>query len=216
MTDDPTTPETAPPAPRRGLRRMLGLDRSGPPPRATLPGNPLNPWTIPNAVGYARLVGLVLFLIFALSSGDGQSDAATVLYALVAWGDYLDGIAARATGQYSRLGALMDPVIDRLMIISGAAICLFFELLPVTALLLLLGRELVMLAMGRYALRRRGALTINWLGRIGVWPIMAAIFLGLAGARHAGEILIWIGLALAYASSAMYAKALIQAPAVGR
>lgn len=220
MTDPPVTPdeqhEAAADRARRGLRRMLGIDRSGPPPRATLPGNPLNPWTIPNAVGYARLIGLALFLVFALSSGDGSSTAATVLYALVAWGDYLDGIAARATGQYSRLGALMDPIIDRLMIISGALVCWHFALLPIPLLGALLAREVLMLFMGRYALRRRGALTINWLGRIGVWPIMASLFFALAGARDAAVWLLWIGLVLAYASTAMYVKALAQAPPVGR
>lgn len=199
----------------RGIRRLFGLDRSGPPPRATLAGNPLNPWTVPNFVGYARFVGLILFIIFALRSGDGHSTTATVLYALVAWGDYLDGIAARWTGQYSRLGALMDPLLDRLMIISGAAVAWHFQLLPVWMLVALLAREVAMLFLARYALRRRGSLTINWLGRIGVWPIMASLFFALAGARDVGQILLAIGLVLAYLSTAMYAKALLHAPAVG-
>lgn len=215
MPEPPETSEQQDTPPRRPLRRMLGVDRSAPPPRATLAGSPLNPWTIPNFVGYARFIGLVLFLIFILSSGDGSSTAATVLYALVAWGDYLDGIAARATGQYSRLGALMDPIIDRLMIISGAAVAWHFELLPQTLLGLLLLREIGMLFLGRYALRRRGSLTINWLGRIAVWPIMASLFFSLAGAWDVGEILLAIGLVLAYGSTAMYAKALLQAPPVG-
>ena len=42
---------------RKGFRRQFGLDRSGPPPRQTRPGQPLRPWTIPNAVGYLRLAG---------------------------------------------------------------------------------------------------------------------------------------------------------------
>jgi cardiolipin synthase len=33
-------------------KRLFGIDRSGPPPEATLSGRPLNPWTIPNAIGY--------------------------------------------------------------------------------------------------------------------------------------------------------------------
>ena len=44
---------------------------------------------------------------------------ATVCFAVAAWGDYLDGIAARVTGQYSRLGALMDPLLDRLVVVSA-------------------------------------------------------------------------------------------------
>ena len=37
-----------------GKRRLSGIDRSGPPPEATLSGHPLNPWTVPNAIDYLR------------------------------------------------------------------------------------------------------------------------------------------------------------------
>ncbi len=38
-----------------------------------------------------------------------------MLFAVIGWSDYLDGIAARVTGQYSRMGALLDPLVDRLL-----------------------------------------------------------------------------------------------------
>lgn len=199
---------------RGGLRRLIGLDRSAPPPPSTLPGSPLRPWTIPNLVGYARIVGLALFCVFAFQSGDGQSTAAAVLYGCVAWGDYLDGILARLTGQYSRLGAMLDPVIDRLMIIAGAVVAWHFELLPRGLLALLLVREVAMLAMGRYALHRRGAITINWVGRLGVWPIMSALFFAIAGALQLAHVLLVIGVVMAYIASALYAKALFSSPPV--
>jgi cardiolipin synthase len=199
---------------RGGLRRLLGLDRSAPPPPSTLPGSPLRPWTIPNLVGYARVVGLVLFLVFALRSGDGHSTAAAILYGAVAWGDYLDGILARLTGQYSRLGAMLDPIIDRLMIIAGAGVAWQFELLPRTLLALLVVREVAMLALGRYALRRRGAITINWVGRLGVWPIMSAMFFAVAGALELAHMLLVIGVVMAYIASALYARATFARPPV--
>ena len=67
---------------RKGFRRQFGLDRSGPPPRQTRPGEPLRPWTIPNAVGYIRLAALPVFLYLAFSSGDGRDPAAAVLRSL--------------------------------------------------------------------------------------------------------------------------------------
>jgi CDP-alcohol phosphatidyltransferase-like enzyme len=105
---------------RKGFRRQFGLDRSGPPPRQTRPGQPLRPWTIPNAVGYARLAGLPIFLYLAFSSGDGRDAAAAAVFLAIAVGDYVDGFLARATGQYSRMGALLDPIVDRLTILAGA------------------------------------------------------------------------------------------------
>ena len=62
-------------------RRLFGIDRSGPPPDATQSGHPLNPWTIPNVIGYVRLAGIPVFLIIALSSGDGESTAAALVFA---------------------------------------------------------------------------------------------------------------------------------------
>ena len=95
------------------VQRLLGLDRSGPPPPESLPDQPLRPFTIPNLIGFARLALIPVFLVFALSSGDGRSAPAAVLYAVIAGSDYLDGLAARLTGQYSRLGTLLDPLTDR-------------------------------------------------------------------------------------------------------
>ena len=133
-------------------RRLLGLDRSGPPPAQTAAGQPLRPWTIPNAIGFVRLALIPLFLVLALTSGDGRDAGAAALFAVIGWGDYADGIAARVSGQYSRLGALMDPVTDRLLAISGAVVCWRFSLLPRWALAVLAGRELVMLVLARLAL----------------------------------------------------------------
>ena len=115
---------------RGRVRRLFGLDRSGPQPRQTRKGAPLRPWTIPNLVGYVRLAAIPLFLYLAFESGDGRSAPAAVVFWLIAASDYLDGFLARVTGQYSRMGALMDPFIDRLTVISGAVVCWSFELLP--------------------------------------------------------------------------------------
>ena len=136
------------------FRRLVGLDRSGGPPPQTRRGEPLNPWTIPNAIGFARLALVPLFLAVGLSSGDGRSGLAFALFAFIAWSDYFDGMAARVTGQYSRLGALLDPLTDRVLILSGAIVAWHYETLPRWALLVLAAREALMLVLTQVALRR--------------------------------------------------------------
>lgn len=187
-------------------RRLLGLDRSGPPPAATLAGAPLNPWTIPNAIGFARLALIPVFLVVALSSGDGVGLAPALLYAVIGWGDYADGMAARVTRQYSRLGALMDPVTDRLLVICGVVVNWHFELLPRWALALLVARELLMLVLGQHALRRGVELRINWPGRLAVAPVMGGLFFPMTGLGTLGEILLYAGLALALVATALYVR----------
>ena len=186
--------------------RLLGLDRSGPPPPQTLAGQPLRPWTIPNAIGFLRLALIPVFLVVALSSDDGVDALSAVLFAVIGWGDYADGIAARVTRQYSRLGALMDPVTDRLLVLSGVVVCWHFELLPRWALAVLVARELSMVALGRYGLKRGVELRINWPGRISVAPLMGALFFAICGLAGLAEVLLYLGLALALLASALYVR----------
>ena len=147
------------------VRRLLGFDRSGPPPPETAPDAPLRPWTIPNAIGYARAALIPVILIFAYGSGDGTAAGTGICFFLAGAGDYADGITARVTGQYSRMGAMLDPVLDRLLALSGLAICWSFELLPRWLIGVVVAREALMLVLGQAWLRRGLALAINWPGR---------------------------------------------------
>jgi CDP-diacylglycerol--glycerol-3-phosphate 3-phosphatidyltransferase len=191
---------------RLTFRRLSGLDRSGPPPPETLAGAPLNPWTLPNAIGFLRLALIPTFLALAFSSDDGTDTMAAIIFGVIGWGDYADGIAARVTGQYSRLGALLDPVVDRLLVLSGIVVCWHFELLPRWALAVLVVRELAVVALARIGLSRGMELRINWPGRLAVWPIMSAIFFALLDLRTLAAILLYVGLALALVATAMYLR----------
>jgi cardiolipin synthase (CMP-forming) len=197
---------------RAGLtfRRLSGLDRSGPLPDETRAGAPLRPWTIPNAIGYVRAVLIPVFLILAFSSEHGTDALPAAIYAVVAWGDYADGIAARVTGQYSRLGAILDPIIDRATILSGAVVCWHFELLPRWGIALLAAREAFMLLVGPPLVRRGVELKINWPGRVAVFPVMSAIFFGLAGLEDLAAILLYIGIALTLWATVLYGRTAVR------
>jgi CDP-diacylglycerol--glycerol-3-phosphate 3-phosphatidyltransferase len=196
-----------PPLRRRATKaRLFGIDRSGPAPSQTLAGEPLHPWTIPNAIGYARLALIPVFLVVALSSANGRDAAAAALFAVIGWADYLDGFAARLTGQFSRMGALLDPIIDRLLVISGMAVAWRFELLPRWAIAVVVARELVMLGLSRYGMSRGVELRINWAGRLGVAPTMGAPFFAMAGVHWLALVMLYAGMALALSASALYVK----------
>lgn len=191
---------------RKGFRRQFGLDRSGPPPRQTRRGEPLRPWTIPNAVGYLRLAALPVFLVIAFSSGDGRDPWAAAIFWLVAVGDYVDGFLARATGQYSRMGAILDPIVDRLTILSGVAVCWHFDLLPRWALAVLVAREVITALLAEVALRRVGELSINWLGRLAIAPTMAAIFFSMISESAVWDAMLIVGVALGVLGTIAYVR----------
>ena len=191
---------------RLTFRRLSGLDRSGPPPPETLAGQPWRPWTIPNAIGFVRLALIPVFLVLAFTSDDGTDISALIVFAIIGGSDYLDGIAARVTGQYSRLGALLDPLVDRLLVISGVAVCWYFELLPRWALAVLVVRELFVMCLVRWGMNRNLDVKVNWFGRAGVWPVMTALALAMAGVGWVAEACLYVGLALVLWASVLYVR----------
>ena len=188
-----------------GTRRLIGLRRDSEPPE-TRAGQPLHPLTLPNLIGFARIALLGVFAVVAFNSDDGREPLSTACFAIAAGSDYLDGMVARATGQYSRLGALMDPFIDRLVVIVGVAVVWNFELLPRWALAVLLAREALMLVLVLGALRLGLDLHINWLGRISVWFTMGAVGAALLGWDGVKEPFLYVGLAGSLAASAQYVR----------
>ena len=81
---------------RLTFRRLVGLDRSGGPPPETRRGEALHPWTIPNAIGFARIALIPVFLVVALESDDGRDGTAFALFAVI-------GIAGAVVAHHSLL-----------------------------------------------------------------------------------------------------------------
>jgi CDP-diacylglycerol--glycerol-3-phosphate 3-phosphatidyltransferase len=148
-----------------------------------------------------------VFLVLALSSGDGRYAPASIVYAVIGGTDYLDGMVARVTGQYSRLGVLLDPITDRLLVISGVIVCWHFDLLPRWALAILVARELFMIVLSNIALRRGVAdIKVNMLGRWAVWPTMFSLFLAMVSTTWVAEALLYLGLAMTLGATALYVR----------
>lgn len=196
---------------RTGLGGLLGLRRGGDAPPATRAGQPLRPLTLPNLVGYTRIGLIAVFLVIALGSEDGRVTLATVCWLAAAASDYLDGLVARATGQYSRLGALLDPSVDRALILSGVIVDWKFELLPRWALAALAARELVMILLVLAGLRRGFDIEINWVGRLAVWPTMMGVGGALIMDWRGVEVLLYVGIAGSILASLLYLRAGVRA-----
>lgn len=188
------------------IRRLFGLDRTGAEPVRTRAGQPLRPFTLPNLIGYLRLIGIPIFLYLAFNSEDGRDWVAALFFFLISGGDYVDGLLARVTGQYSRLGALMDPVIDRLTILSGLVVCWHFELLPQWMLALLLVREVVTLILARWGLSHGVDIEVNWFGRMAVLPVMGSLMLALLVDTWVSTALLAIGIVMGVIATYLYAR----------
>ena len=97
--------------------------------------------TVPNALSAARLLGVPVFLWAILTERDGL---ALVLLFLAGLTDYLDGKIARQYDLVSRVGQLLDPVADRLYIVSTLLGLAWREIIPWWLVAVLFAREVFM------------------------------------------------------------------------
>ncbi len=109
--------------------------------------------TVPNLLSLLRLAGVPLFLYLLL--GPRADGWAILVLAVGGFTDWLDGKLARLLNQQSRLGALLDPAVDRLYILAALVALGAREVIPWWAVAVLIARDLV-LAATLPVLRRHG------------------------------------------------------------
>jgi len=143
-------------------------------------------WTLPNLLSASRLLGVPLFLWLLL--GPHADGWALLVLGLSGVTDWADGVLARKLNQLSRLGALLDPLVDRLYILATLIGLVLRNIIPLWLAVLLIGRDLVLLAT-LPALRRRGltALPVHYLGKAATFNLLYAFPLLLLGS-HPGSI----------------------------
>ncbi len=143
-------------------------------------------WTVPNALSFLRLLGVPVLLWLILA--EHADRVAFVLLMASGISDYLDGQLARRLHQTSRLGALLDPLADRLYIASTVIALTVRGVVPVALLVVLALRDVV-LAATLPALRRVGlkALPVSYLGKAATLNLLYAfplLLLGGGGGHH--------------------------------
>jgi cardiolipin synthase (CMP-forming) len=161
--------------------------------------------TVPNLLSVLRLAGVPLVLWLLL--GPQEDGWAIVVLALGGITDWADGKLARVLGQYSRLGALLDPAADRLYILAALLALGFRDIVPWWAVVLLIARDLV-LGVTLPLLRRRGygPYPVTYLGKGATFLLLYAFPLLLLGQTDtwAAPIALPIGLGFAAWGTALY------------
>lgn len=161
-------------------------------------------WTLPNALSMLRLVGVPIFLWLILSGQDGW---AVVVLVVSGVSDYLDGKIARAYNLVSSVGQLLDPLADRLYILSTLLGLAWRGIIPWWLVGVLVGRELfgtaLLLAVRHYGYR---ALPVHFIGKAATFDLLWAfpvILLG-QGSGLFSTIALPIGWAFAWWGTALY------------
>lgn len=132
-------------------------------------------FTLPNLLSFIRLCMIPAFLILLLN---GYNLIATIVFAIAASTDWIDGQVARRTNSVSKLGQLLDPFVDRFLMISGVVGLLLVGRLPVWIVLVVVLRDVFMLAGGSYLLTRwKVRVPVIYAGKVAT----TLLYVGFAG-----------------------------------
>ncbi len=180
--------------------------------------------TVPNAITLVRLACIPVFL-WLLFGADRQT-AAAVLLAVLGATDWVDGFVARRYHQVSTVGKVLDPVADRVLVVTAVIAIIVHGAVPVWFGAATLAREVVVSG-AVLLLASLGATRIDvlWVGKAGTFALMFAypaflLSYGTASWQEPIRVIAWItglvGLALAWVAAASYVPVARQALADGR
>ena len=173
--------------------------------------------TLPNALSVLRLLGVPLFLWAILAKQDGL---ALLVLSLSGLTDYFDGKIARHFGLISRIGQLLDPIADRLYILSTLLGLAMRSIIPWWLVAVLLAREaylaVVLVIAKRYGLL---GMPVHFIGKAATFNLLYAFPLLLLGdgesvfaqwALPIGWAFAWWGTVLYWLAGIVYAVQLRQ------
>jgi cardiolipin synthase len=176
--------------------------------------------TVPNVLSALRLVGVPVFLWLLFTHQDVW---AFIVLALSGISDYLDGKIARRFHLVSRLGQLLDPIADRLYVLTTLIALALRDIIPLWLLVVLVARDLFM-GVVMLLLKRVGqtGLPVHFVGKAATFNLLYAFPIlllstveGSVGdiARPVGWAFAWWGVTLYWLAAVLYA---IQATSVIR
>jgi len=178
-------------------------------------------WNIPNSLTVLRIFLIPVFVgIFYLPASVIEPHwinfFATLVFALAAITDWLDGYLARRLNQTSAFGAFLDPVADKLMV--AAALIVLVELGRTGAItaLIIIGREIAISALREWmaGTGEKGSVAVATIGKVKTALQMVAILFLLyydpiadINIYFIGKVLILVAAFLTLLSMAYYLKA---------
>ena len=161
---------------------------------------------LPNALTVLRLLLIPVFVVLIAAGESGYSWPAALVFAAAGATDQIDGFLARRWQVESAFGKIADPLADRLMIDVAVVMLWLDERLPLAALAVVLGRDLLLMGGYKLVVPRGYEFEINFLGKAATWLLYAALALTMV--TRVGTDwplwLFWIGVGGALAAAAQY------------
>lgn len=175
--------------------------------------------TIPTIMTWARIFAIplivgVFYLPENLANVGERNLAATIMFVVFAWTDWLDGFLARKLNQTSSFGAFLDPVADKFLVCACVLVLVHLQRTDVFVALVIIGREIAISALREW-MAQIGAsksVAVHMIGKLKTVVQMVAIpfllydgqLFGLINTHSWGVVLIWIAAVLTVWSMVYY------------
>ncbi|CAN5457343.1 CDP-alcohol phosphatidyltransferase family protein [soil metagenome] len=171
-------------------------------------------WTVANAITVLRLAGLPLFVW--LMVGPQAYGLAFLTLVVVGTTDWIDGYIARRFDQVTRLGQVMDPLIDRALLATAGLTMAALGILPWPVIALIVGRDVVLLVAAAVLFRGNPQIPVTRLGKFSTACLLIGVPGFLLGHMDWGGAAFWgaagwvftvAGMITYYAAGGSYARA---------
>ncbi len=168
---------------------------------------------LPNLLTVSRILLIPVFVMLFVTPTPARSLAAAVVFVVAAVTDMLDGYLARRRSQITKLGRLLDPIADKLLVLSALILLVQYDRVGALVAILIIAREVAVTGIRAIAATEGMILSAELTGKYKMaLQVVAVVFLVLEdtafvqfGNLHvAGTITLYVSLVLGYVSGAKY------------
>lgn len=168
---------------------------------------------LPNFITLFRILLIPVFIILFINPTEDRSLSAAVIFVVAAMTDLLDGYVARRTGQVTRLGKLLDPIADKLLVLSALILLVNVDRVSALVAILLIAREVAVTGIRAIAAGEGMIISAETTGKYKMaLQVVAITMLILEGTEvsewgnlHlAGIVTLYLSLVLGYVSGGQY------------
>lgn len=166
-------------------------------------------WNLPNSLTLFRIFLVPFLVVVLLTKFSGREYVGLGIFLVAAFTDFLDGFFARRRNQITRLGALLDPIADKLLMSAAFISLVEIGLAKAWMIVIIIGREFAVSGLRSIAAQQGVTIAASPLGKgktISQVIAIAVLILGhqLGEFHFIGTVLLWIVMVFALASGVDY------------
>jgi len=174
--------------------------------------------SLPNGVTVIRILAIPVILLLLFTIGRTFQIITAIVFLLVALTDMLDGYFARRRKMVTTLGKFLDPLADKLLIVTALIALISARGVPLWMVIVIVGREIAVTGLRGIAMSEGIVISSSMMGKYKtVFEMTSIFFLILNGSylfidfHLIGMVLLWVALILAVLSGVDYFKGFLKA-----